>query len=116
MESMDYTSYFTPAPQAFGYLGFVNDANVPNGVSGESNAPIQVRISESSKAVRVIMIRPKPLIPEFPEHGIRTELRSEPEQFRIHAGCFRVQFRRANEIEWQQHRSKEQHLACHHET
>jgi hypothetical protein len=44
MESMDYTSYFTPAPQAFGYLGFVNDANVPNGVSSESNAPIQVRI------------------------------------------------------------------------
>ena len=79
MESMDYTNYFTPAPQAFGYLGFVNGANVPNGVSGESNAPIQVRISESSKAVRVIMIRSKPLMPEFPEHGVRTELRSELE-------------------------------------
>jgi len=45
MESLDYTSYFTPAPQAFGYLGFVNDTNVPNGVSAESNAPIQVRKS-----------------------------------------------------------------------
>ena len=46
MESMDYTSYFTPAPNTFGYLGFVNDANVPDnhGVSSDSNAPIQVRM------------------------------------------------------------------------
>jgi hypothetical protein len=102
MESMDYTSYFAPAPQAFGYLGFVNDANVPNGVSSESNAPIQVRISDGSKADREIAIRSKPLMPEFSEHGAGTELRSELEQFRIHAGCLRIQFRWANEIEWWQ--------------
>jgi len=43
MESMDCTSYFTSAPNTFGYVGFVNDANLPNGhgVSSESNAPIQ---------------------------------------------------------------------------
>jgi hypothetical protein len=42
---MDYTSYFTPAPHTFGYLGFSNDANVPTShdVSSESNVPIQVR-------------------------------------------------------------------------
>jgi hypothetical protein len=74
MESMDYTNYFTPAPQAFGYLGFANDANVPNGVSGESNAPIQVRNLRCAKTKEGI-----PLMPEFPEHGIRTELRSELE-------------------------------------
>ena len=79
MESMDYTSYFAPVPQAFGYLGFGNDANVPNGVSGESNAPIQVRTSDGPKAVRVVVVRSKPLMPEFPEHGVRTELRSELE-------------------------------------
>lgn len=51
MESMDYTSYFTPAPNTFGYLGFGNDANVTSshGVSSDSNEPIQVRIVTSPK-------------------------------------------------------------------
>jgi len=51
---MDYTSYFTSAPNTFGYVGFVNDANLPNGhgVSSESNAPIQVRKPDSSEAMR----------------------------------------------------------------
>jgi hypothetical protein len=61
---MDYTSYFTPAPQAFGYLGFGNDSNVPNShrVSSESNAPIQVRIFNSPEGVKVI--KSEPLTPE----------------------------------------------------
>jgi hypothetical protein len=79
MESMDYTSYFTPAPNTFGYLGFGNDANVPSshGVSSDSNAPIQVRIIHSSEAVKAR--RSDSLMPKTPEHGARTEFRSKLE-------------------------------------
>ena len=46
---MDYTSYFTPAPQTFNYLGFGNDASTANSheASNGSNTAIQVREFDS---------------------------------------------------------------------